>query len=121
MRNLAPKRIIKLNMWRLLVIPSAAITVGAILLLAQEPAKQAAPSTDQPFNITPLVVQAVQAPVTVLDRDGRLVSGLTALDFKLFDNKKEQMIVQDLSEHPISVVVAIQANAGMEKILPQIR
>ena len=63
----------------------------------------------------------VQAPVTVLDSDGKLVEGLTALNFRLLDNGKLQKITMDLAEHPVSVVVAVQANSSMEKILPQIR
>jgi VWFA-related protein len=99
----------------------------AALLLAQEPAKQAPANTgadaDQGvFVIPPIGVKAVQAPVTVLDYQGRVVTGLNALDFQLYDNNKlQENISEDLAGHPISLVVAIQANAGMEKILPQIR
>ena len=99
-------------------------TVG--LLLAQEPAKpapaDAGASSDQDvFKLPGIGVKAVQAPVTVLDRDGQVMTGLSASDFQLFDNGKPQQIFQDLAEHPMSLVVAIQANNGMEKVLPQIR
>jgi VWFA-related protein len=100
------------------------------LLLAQEPAKQApaengssvaGASSDQDAAKFSTGTRAVQAPVTVLDRNGKVVTGLNALDFQLLDNGKPQEITEDLSGHPISLVVAIQANSGMEKILPQIR
>lgn len=121
MRNLNPKWNISVSMRRILIGSSAAVALGAALLLAQEPAKQAPASTDQPFIIQGPTVQAVQAPVTVLDRDGRVVNGLNALDFMLYDNGKPQQIVEDLSEHPISLVVVIQANSVMNKVLPEIR
>ncbi|HEY4363117.1 MAG TPA: VWA domain-containing protein [Bryobacteraceae bacterium] len=89
------------------------------LLAAQEPSK--APSGDEAFRIPAVTVQVVQAPVTVLDSDGKLVSDLTALDFRLSDNGKPQKITMDLGEHPVSVVVAVQASLNMEKVLPQIR
>ena len=66
-------------------------------------------------------VQIVMAPVTVTNRGGALITVLTAADFRLFDNGKEQKITEDLASHPISMVIAIQANAQVEKILPQIQ
>jgi VWFA-related protein len=121
-------------MHRLLIgLPLLGLTTVA-LLLAQEPAKQAlsaagaspaAGAIDAGASSDDLTFKGgtknVQAPVTVLDREGHVVNGLNALDFQLFDNNKPQEIFEDLSEHPISLVVAVQANAGMEKILPQIR
>ncbi len=96
----------------------------AARLLAQEPAKAASADVgaDQDVvKLPPVGVKLVQAPVTVLDHEGHVVTGLNALDFQLFDNGKLQQVSEDLSEHPISLVVAVQANTGMEKILPQIR
>jgi len=63
----------------------------------------------------------VLAPVTVTDKSGSLVNGLTPLDFRLTDNGKIQSIAEDVASHPISLVVAIQTNADVEKILPQIQ
>src|SRR6266704_6842776 len=65
--------------------------------------------------------QFVLAPVSVTDRDGKFVDGLTPLDFRLLDNGKEQKITEDVASHPISLVVLVQANAGVEKILPQVQ
>ena len=96
------------------------------VLAAQQPAppNPSSPQDDAklPDELTIKVgTTGIQAPVTVLDSDGKLVEGLTALDFRLFDNGKQQKITMDLAEHPVSVVVAVQANSSMEKILPQIR
>lgn len=130
MRNYNRKQSIVLSrMHKLLIgLPLLGLTTVA-LLLAQEPAKQpppaagaSDPSADPGQDLTfRQGVKYVQAPVTVLDREGRVVTGLNALDFQLYDNNKLQQVTEDLAGHPISLVVAVQANAGMEKILPQIR
>ncbi len=128
MRNLTRRLNILSHMRPILALPGV-ILVGALLILAQKPstpssasgANSAQGSADQPFIIQGPEVRAVQAPVTVLDADGSVVNGLNALDFRLYDNGKEQKIFEDVEEHPISLVVAIQANREMEKILPQIR
>jgi len=66
-------------------------------------------------------VRIVMTPVTVTDRGGGIVSGLTPADFRLLDNGKPQKITEDQAVHPISMVMVIQANAGVEKMLPQIQ
>jgi VWFA-related protein len=63
----------------------------------------------------------VMAPVIVHDLRGNIVNGLTPLDFELYDNGKLQKITEDATTHPISMVVAVQASANMEKLLPDIR
>ena len=65
------------------------------------------------FNVT--------APVTVLDRDDKLVNGLEAKEFNLFDNGELQDIRVDVSYVPISIVLAIQANNVVEPFLPTIK
>lgn len=127
MRNLSHKRNISISMQRLFLGLPVVVFAGAALLFAPpslfaQPATQAPAGTDD--GQVPTFrkdVQIVQAPVTVLDRDGHVVNGLNALDFTLFDNGKPQPIVEDVSEHPISLVVVIQANTSMEKVLPDIR
>ncbi len=91
----------------------AAIALVGVLCAQEKSAE------DKPTFTTE--VQIVMAPVTVTDRGGALVTGLTATDFRLFDNGKEQKIVEDLASHPISMVMVVQANTQVEKILPQIQ
>jgi len=92
------------------------------LLAGQDPPASGSGSQNSPED-KPIVetFKFVLAPVTVTDRSGSFVSGLNPLDFKLTDNGKVQNIFEDVASHPLSLVVAIQANADVEKILPQIR
>ena len=83
----------------------------AALLAAQD-------ESDKPISIT---ARFVIAPATVTDKSGAFVAGLTPYDFKLYDNGKLQKITEDVTSHPISMVVAIQANADVEKILPSVQ
>ena len=68
-----------------------------------------------------VTTKLVIVPVTVAQRDGTIVNGLTPKDFRLFDNKKPQQITEDIVSHPLSVVIAIQADAKTEKVLPLIQ
>ena len=63
----------------------------------------------------------VVTPVTVTDRAGNVVNNLTPKDFRLTDNGKVQVITEDIAVHPISMVIAVQANAEVEKMLPAIQ
>jgi VWFA-related protein len=67
-----------------------------------------------------ITVNNVPVPVSVLDGKGNSVPGLTPYDFRLFDNGKGQKITEDMAQHPLSVVLVIQANMDVEKTLPNI-
>ncbi len=66
-------------------------------------------------------IKVVQAPAVVTDRHGQYVNGLQNHDFQLTDNGKLQNIKVDVTYVPISLVVAIQANATAEPVLPAVR
>ena len=87
------------------------------VLTAQQPG---APAAEEPpaFRTT---VDVVVAPVTVYDRDGAYVNNLQPNQFHLYDNNKEQDIKVDVAYQPISIVIAVQASAHVESILPQVR
>jgi VWFA-related protein len=92
------------------------------VLAGQDPPASGSSSQNSPED-KPIVetFKFVLAPVTVTDRNGSFINGLNPLDFRLTDNGKVQNIAEDVASHPLSVVVAIQANADVEKILPQIK
>jgi VWFA-related protein len=66
-------------------------------------------------------VSNVQAPVTVLDRNGYIVNGLQPQQFRLYDNGKEQDIRVDVASQPLSLVIVIQCSTRVEAILNQIK
>lgn len=87
-------------------------------LAAQDPPKTPPAKEDDVFRIS---VTRVLAPVTVTDRDGNFVTGLSAYDFRLFDNGKPQAITEDVASHPLSLVVVVQANAATENVIRQVQ
>lgn len=72
-------------------------------------------------SIGSITTHIVMTPVTVTDRGGNVVNNLTPKDFRLTDNGKVQSITEDVAVHPISMVIAVQANAEVEKMLPAIQ
>jgi VWFA-related protein len=91
------------------------------LVLAQEPDGNPPPAPEEPPALNIYVgVQNVLAPVLVYDRDGNFVNGLQPNQFHLFDNGKEQNIKVDVAFQPISMVILVQANSAVEKMLPAI-
>jgi len=91
------------------------------MLLAQDPEQNPPPAQEE--STVPRFTQEVQnvlAPVLVYDRDGNFVNGLSPDQFHLFDNGKEQNIHVDVAFQPISMVILVQANAAVEKMLPAI-
>ena len=79
------------------------------------------PNQDQPFKLPGVTTKIVIAPTTVTDSSGQFVSGLLPRDFSLYDNGKLQRVNQDVAYEPLSLVVAVQASANMEGILPKIQ
>src|SRR5690349_7311351 len=66
-------------------------------------------------------VTEVIVPVTVHDRDGNNVNGIQPREFHLTDNGKEQNLSVDVTYHPISLAILIQANGAVDAILPQVK
>lgn len=97
------------------------VTLVCGFLAAQQtpPQQQAAPQDTGTARIT-TTVRNVTAPVLVFDRDDNFVNGIRPDQFRLFDNGKEQNIHVDEAFIPISMVIAIQCNSEVDKILPQV-
>jgi VWFA-related protein len=108
----------------------ALIPVTLLCLAAQQPpvkppAEEGKPpdlaDVQQDILIERATVSVVQAPVTVTDRDGALVSGIQPNQFHLFDNGREQNIGVDVAFQPISLVVVVQCSNRTEAVLTQIK
>ena len=67
-------------------------------------------------STVPLVV----SPVTVTDGRGRFIDGLTAKDLALYDNGVPQPVQIDIAIHPISLVVAVEANSASIAVLDKL-
>jgi VWFA-related protein len=61
-------------------------------------------------------VRLVVAPTSVTDRAGNFINGLTASDFKLYDNDVPQQVHEDGDFLPISMAIAVQTNLKKETI-----
>ena len=80
-----------------------------------------AANSDVP-TIGSVKVRYVLVPTTVVDKDnGDYINGLSASDFQLLDNDKPQRIESDVTQQPLSLVLAVQANSEVEPMLPKIR
>jgi VWFA-related protein len=88
---------------------------GILAAQAPPPAAQEDPNT-----IFKVSTKIVLVPVSVTERNGDTVNGLTPYDFELLDNGHPQVITEDITAHPISLVLVIQANSSVEHFLPKI-
>ena len=88
----------------------AAVLTAAVVWAQQEPG-----------TLIRSQVNVITAPTVVLDRNGRFITDLKPSNFVLYDNDKQQDIKVEEAVQPLSVVVAIQANAKAEAVLPKIQ
>ena len=66
-------------------------------------------------------VNVITVPTIVLDKEGRYVNDLKPTNFLVYDNDKRQDVRVEETFAPLSVVVAVQANAKAEGVLPKIQ
>ena len=67
-------------------------------------------------------VDLVTLNVLVTDRDGRYVSGLTQDDFVVLEDAEPQQLERfAATDHPLSLIVLLDASASMEARLPVVR
>jgi VWFA-related protein len=91
-------------------LPSAGLLAAAVLA--------AAPQPDGPGIQERVSVSLVSVPVTVRDRDGRPLTGLTASDFDLRDEGRPVTLeAMDVDEYPLAGVPA----AGQANVSPAAR
>lgn len=66
---------------------------------------------DDPNEVIKVETNLITMPVSVLDREGRFVSGLDQKDFRIFENGTEQKVDYFLSvEQPFTVVLLIDVS-----------
>jgi VWFA-related protein len=101
------------------VLCALSVVVGTQRAIAQDPAIPTAASN--PTIRTN--VQVVLVPVTVTDRKGKFIDGLTTEDFVVSDEGVRQKIHMDTSDTvvaPVSLVVAIQCSGISAAVLAKI-
>ncbi|MEO7142880.1 MAG: VWA domain-containing protein [Bryobacteraceae bacterium] len=100
-------------------LPAALLLAAALPIFPQAPA--APPVDDNKQPVIQTTVKVVIAPTTVTNDHGDYIPSLLPRDFSLYDNGKLQRVTQDIAFEPLSLVIAIQASANMEAVLPKIQ
>jgi len=86
----------------------------------QAPAAVAKPSDDS-GDVIKVETNLVTLPVSVLDRDGRFVSGLQQKDFRIFENGVEQKVDYFQSvEQPFTVILMIDVSPSTQYKIDEI-
>jgi VWFA-related protein len=102
--------------------PAPGTTNGAQPSVPAPATSAGTPGVQTDENTIRLGVRYILVPTTVLDPDGHgYVNGLSVRDFELLDNDTPQKIASDISQQPVSVVLAVQANSEVEPLLPTIK
>src|SRR5688572_16275914 len=71
---------------------SAPVLTGGNHSRTQSATPSATPPASNEDEVIKVETNLVTMPVSVLDRDGRFISGLTQKDFKIFENGIEQQV-----------------------------
>ena len=93
---------------------SLVILLSSVIVLAQEtPQKLEKQDKDKDYTLS-VVVEEVQLPISVLDKDGRPVNGLTKNDFAIFeDNVQQQIQIFKHEDIPLSLGLIIDNSGSM--------
>ena len=86
------------------------------------PAATATPPANDDGEVIKIETNLVTMPVSVLDRDGRFISGLQEGDFKIFENGVEQKVDYFQSvEQPFTVILMIDVSPSTQFKIDQIQ
>lgn len=112
---------------RIINAPPPARPSGAPVLIGPDGRRPTAaatppPGKDEDDGVIRVETNLVTMPVSVLDRDGRFISGLQQRDFKIFDNGIEQKIDHFQSvEQPFTVVLLIDVSPSTQFRIDEIQ
>src|SRR6478672_8264528 len=88
----------------------------------QTPTPSATPPVSEEDEIVKVETNLVTMPVSVLDREGRFISGLQRRDFKIFENGSEQKVEYFQSvEQPFTVVLLIDVSPSTQFRIDEIQ
>ena len=85
----------------------AAVTLSLALLLEA-----------QPIPTIRVPVRLVTLPTLVFSGEDRLIPGLKASDFRVFDNGRLQTVTLDSASTPVSIAIAVQVNQDVRAYIP---
>src|SRR5712664_1927795 len=77
-----------------------------------------ATATTQKMPTIRVPVRLVTLPTLVFSRESRLIHGLQAADFPVFDNGPLQTVRLDTTSRQVSVVLAVQVNQDVRQYVP---
>ncbi|MFT3744516.1 MAG: VWA domain-containing protein [Pyrinomonadaceae bacterium] len=110
---------------RILNAPPATIDDSGppVLINGNKPTTSATPPpTPEDDEIIKVETNLVTMPVSVLDRDGRFISGLQQKDFKIFENGVEQKLDYFQSvEQPFNVILLIDVSPSTQFRIEEIQ
>lgn len=87
-----------------------------------KPAPTATPMSDDENEVIKVETELVTMPASVLDKDGRFISGLTQRDFQIFENGVQQQVEYFQSvETPFTVILLIDVSPSTEFAIEQIQ
>src|SRR5438034_6603857 len=99
-------------MFRKAIFPSV-IFLSSFVLLAQDRAQPQKSDKDKGYTLSVETLE-VQLPISVLDKEGRPVNGLTKENFQIFEDKVAQTIKTFKHEDiPLSVGLIIDNSGSM--------
>ena len=88
----------------------------------REPAATPTPTPENDDGVIRIETNLVTMPVSVLDRDGRFISGLQQRDFKIFENGVEQKVDYFQSvEQPFTVILMLDVSPSTQFQIEEIQ
>lgn len=98
------------------------VLTGNVVARPQSPGASPTPPISEEDEIVKVETNLVTMPVSVVDRDGRFISGLTQKDFRIFENGVEQKVEWFQSvEQPFTVILMIDVSPSTAFQIDQIQ